>query len=253
MMNEMMRENMKRALMVLVTMWILIALIVPKAYLKSVFGISLLIGIAFSVYLMWKTENRKKKAKPKMQVIDVGPDYKKLFVQQTLYRIRERIQAKFPDVVVELSESELQKIACEDKTIYTAVKNAEHYTHMSVALAKNGDLILNMFSLVNLDMVHQTIIEPQDTIELDDQLEQWFERKGQQLLTELLTNMNSRGYSKISINEEGEVMVREDGRNCVKDFFKEIPPKKDWQKLKELMSKEGVNVQVSARYLKFAW
>ena len=124
---------------------------------------------------------------------------------------------------------------------------------MSVSLAKNGDLILNMFSLVNLDMVHQTIIEPQDTIDLDDQLEQWFERKGQQLLTELLTNMNSRGYSKISINEEGDVMVREDGRNCVKDFFKEIPPKKDWQKLKELMSKEGVNVQVSARYLKFAW
>ena len=94
MMNEMMRENMKRALMVLVTMWILIALIVPKAYLKSVAVISLLIGIAFSVYLMWKTENRKKKVKPKMQVIDVGPDYKKLFVQQTLYRIRERIQAK---------------------------------------------------------------------------------------------------------------------------------------------------------------
>ena len=229
------------------------AIFVPKAYLKVAFGSSLLLAILFVAYWLIKEQQSMKKEKPKMQVIDVGPDYKKLFVQQTYYRIQEKMRTKFPNVSVEISEYELYKIACEGKTIYAAIDQAEHYTHLSVALAKNGDLIMNLFSLVNLDMIHQTTDQIQQVIEEDSQVEQWFERKGQQLLTELLTNMNARGYSKISINEEGDVMVREDGRNCVKDYFKEIPPKKDWQKLKELMSKDGVNVQVSARYLKFAW
>ena len=239
--------------MVLVTVWILMAIFVPKAYLKVAFGSSLLLAILFVAYWLIKEQQSMKKEKPKMQVIDIGPDYKKLFVQQTYYRIQEKMRTKFPNVSVEISESELYKIACEGKTIYAAIDQAEHYTHLSVALAKNGDLIMNLFSLVNLDMIHQTTDQIQQVIEEDTQVEQWFERKGQQLLTALLTNMNARGYSKISINEEGDVMVREDGRNCVKDYFKEIPPKKDWQKLKELMSKDGVNVQVSARYLKFAW
>ena len=252
-MNEMMKEFMKKAVMVLVTIWILMAIIVPKVYLKVAFGRSLLLAILFVAYWFRKEQRSMKKEKPKMQVIDVGPDYKKLFVQQTYYRIQEKMRTKFPNVSVKISESELYKIACEGKTIYAAIDQAEHYTHLSVALAKNGDLIMNLFSLVNLDMIHQTTDQIQQVIEEDTQVEQWFERKGQQLLTELLTNMNARGYSKISINEEGDVMVREDGRNCVKDYFKEIPPKKDWQKLKELMSKDGVNVQVSARYLKFAW
>ena len=252
-MNEMMKEFMKKVVMVLVTVWILMAIIVPKEYLKTAFGISFLLGALFVLYWFRKEHITMKKAKPKMQVIDVGPDYKKLFVQQTYYRIQEKMRTKFPNVSVEISESELYKIACEGKTIYAAIDQAEHYTHLSVTLAKNGDLNMNLFSLVNLDMIHQTTDQIQQVIEEDTQVEQWFERKGQQLLTELLTNMNARGYSKISINEEGDVMVREDGRNCVKDYFKEIPPKKDWQKLKELMSKDGVNVQVSARYLKFAW
>ena len=252
-MNEMIKEFMKKEVMVLVTVGILMAIFVPKAYLKVAFGSSLLLAILFVAYWLRKEQRSMKKEKPKMQVIDVGPDYKKLFVQQTYYRIQEKMRTKFPNVSVEISESELYKIACEGKTIYAAIDQAEHYTHLSVALAKNGDLIMNLFSLVNLDMIHQTTDQIQQVIEEDTQVEQWFERKGQQLLTELLTNMNARGYSKISINEEGDVMVREDGRNCVKDYFKEIPPKKDWQKLKELMSKDGVNVQVSARYLKFAW
>ena len=49
-------------------------------------------------------------------------------------------------------------------------------------------------------------------------IEQWFTQKGQQLLTELITNMNSRGYSKLSINENGDVTVKENGRNVRKDL-----------------------------------
>lgn len=39
----------------------------------------------------------------------------------------------------------------------------------------------------------------------------------------------------------------------IKDRFQEIPPKKDWRKLKKLMLEEDIEVQVSGKQLSFAW
>lgn len=107
-----------------------------------------------------------------------------------------------------------------------------------------------MFSLVSFESIQGT----KNLMENEEQnIEQWFTQKGQQLLTELITNMNSRGYSKLSINENGDVTVRENGRNVRKDHFHEIPPKESWARLRELMMDEDVQVQVSGRQLTFAW
>ena len=55
------------------------------------------------------------------------------------------------------------------------------------------------------------------------------------------------------INENGDVTVKENGRNVRKDHFREIPPKESWARLRELMMDEDVQVQVSGRQLTFAW
>ena len=72
-------------------------------------------------------------------------------------------------------------------------------------------------------------------------------------MTELITNMNSRGYTKLYINEAGDVTVKENGRSVLKDRFSEIPPKEQWGRLKELMAEDEVDVQVSPRRLTVAW
>ena len=86
-----------------------------------------------------------------------------------------------------------------------------------------------------------------------NELEQWYTQKGQQLLTELITNMNSRGYTKLQINEAGDVTVKENGRQVLKDRFSEIPPKEQWSKLKELMEDDELHIKVSSKQLTLAW
>lgn len=246
-MNEKKKKMMMQLSGVLVAVLVLSALVIPEKILNYVFVLAILTWLA-AVFIYFKKDKEKNHH---MQVINVEPDYKKMFAKQVYHRIQERMRCKFPGAMFQICDADLQKIAYTGKTVYVEVKRVENYTHMSVALSNDGELIMNLFSLVNLDNVQKSMIESIE--EEDKEVEQWFTQKGQQLLTELLTNMNSRGYSKISINEDGDVMVREAGRNCVKDYFKDIPPKKDWPKLKELMANDGVDVQVSTRYLKFAW
>ena len=133
------------------------------------------------------------------------------------------------------------------------IKKADDYCHMSISMKNNGDIQLTLFSLVNLDNIRQDAIKQLTDVNHQPDVEQWYTQKGQQLLTELITNMNSRGYTKLYINEAGDVTVKENGRSVLKDRFSEIPPKEQWGRLKELMAEDVVDVQVSPRRLTVAW
>ena len=157
---------------------------------------------------------------------------------------------KFPEATAALGEKEIMCIAERKKAAYIPVQQAGEYCHISIMLSEMGEIHMNLFSLVNFESIQET----KNLMENKKQdIEQWFTQKGQQLLTELITNMNSRGYSRLSINENGDVTVKENGRNVRKDHFREIPPKESWARLRELMIDEDVQVQVSGRQLTFAW
>ena len=185
-----------------------------------------------------------------MQIVDLEPDYKNLFAQQLQLRIQEKLRVKFTEATVALGEKEVMCIAERKKTAYIPIQQAGEYCHISIALSETGEIQMKLFSLVNFESIQET----KNLMENKKQdIEQWFTQKGQQLLTELITNMNSRGYSRLSINENGDVTVKENGRNVRKDHFREIPPKESWARLRELMMDEDVQVQVSGRQLTFAW
>ena len=216
----------------------------------------LMIVAVWSVYLLSqlrKVDNLKDKHKKEhaMKIIDLEPDYKMLFSQQIQLRVQEKIRTKFPGAAVELCEKDIQRLVTLGKPVYVPIRKADDFCHISIQLKGNGEIQMNLFSLVGLEQVQEVKAEVSEQPELDT--EQWFTQKGQQLLTELITNMNSRGYTRLSISENGDVTVKENGRNVRKDHFQEIPPKKHWERLKELMSDEDIQVQVSGRQLTFEW
>ena len=143
------------------------------------------------------------------------------------------------------------------KMAYAPIRKADSYSHLGVCLGRNGELQMSLFSLVNLENIRESIpVEPVTISVVEDETQEvkdWYSQKGQQLLTELITQMHGRGYSKLSIKENGDVMVEENGRSVRKDFFSEIPPKTQWKALKELMEEDDVQVQVSGRRLTLAW
>lgn len=228
------------------------AVFVPERF--RAYAWLLIIGICM-VFLweLWKEKQKRRTERERertMQIVDLEPDYKNLFAQQLQLRIQEKLRVKFPEATVALGEKEVMCIAERKKTAYIPVQQAGEYCHISIALNEMGEIHMNLFSLVNFESIQGT----KNLMENEEQnIEQWFTQKGQQLLTELITNMNSRGYSKLSINENGDVTVRENGRNVRKDHFHEIPPKESWARLRELMMDEDVQVQVSGRQLTFAW
>lgn len=254
-----MRKNGETKEIVLSMAGYLVALIIvcQVLVLESYRTYVMLAGIGIWAAILWwklKKERGKQKEQQKeraMQVIDLEPDYKKLFSQQLQLRVQEKLRMKFPGAVVDLCEKEIERLATVGKAVYVPIRKADDYCHMSISLKNSGDIQMNLFALVSLENAHETKVS--EAVDMEVDVEQWYTQKGQMLLTELITNMNTRGYTELSISENGDVTVKENGRHVVKDRFLEIPPKKQWTKLKKLMSEEDVQVQVSGKQLNFAW
>lgn len=226
---------------------------IPEGYRGYLLvAVSLLCITAFAWEMQMQQGRQKRRLpKQKVQMIDLEPNYKKLFVQQIQLCVQEKLRKKFPDATVELGEKELERLATFGKVGYVPIKKADRYCHMSIELMCSGEIQMNLFALVSLENAQAQTQSMPEGNKVD--VEQWYTQKGQQLLTELITNMNTRGYTELSISENGDVTVVENGRNVIKDRFQEIPPKKDWRKLKKLMLEEDIEVQVSGKQLSFAW
>lgn len=213
--------------------------------------------VLWAAYLYRKLTKVPESKEKTMQIINLEPDFKKLYTQQVQHRVQERLRSKFPGATVDLCDAEILRIMTTGKMAYAPIRKADSYSHLGVCLGRNGELQMSLFSLVNLENIRESIpVEPVTISVVEDETQEvkdWYSQKGQQLLTELITQMHGRGYSKLSIKENGDVMVEENGRSVRKDFFSEIPPKTQWKALKELMEEDDVQVQVSGRRLTLAW
>ena len=209
--------------------------------------------ILWAAFLYRKFRKEPEPKEKTMQIIDLEPDFKKLYTQQVQQRVQERLRSKFPGATVDLCDAEILRILTTGKMAYAPIRKADGYSHLGVSIGRNGELQMNLFSLVSLENIHQEPVTLSVVADSDKEVKDWYTQKGQQLLTELITQMHGRGYSKLSIKENGDVMVEENGRSVLKDRFSEIPPKAQWKALKELMEEDDVQVQVSGRRLTLAW
>ena len=249
-------EKMKKMVLsmagILAALLIVCVIIIPRGY-QTPMMLAVTVLWVVTLYLRIDKMREEQPKKRAMQVIDLEPDYKTLFTQQLQCRVQEKLRSKFPGAIIELCENEIERIAKSGNAVYVPIKKADDYCHMSISMRGNGDIQLNLFSLVNLEQVHQEALKALEKADNHKEIDQWYSQKGQQLLTELITSMNSRGHTKLSINEKGDVMVQENGRNVMKDCFKDIPSREHWNRLKELMEEDEVKVQVSGKRLTIAW
>lgn len=253
--KKIMRKKFLSKLGMIVGIVILCEVLFPQRNIQIAI-LLLLASYTLSVYFKHKSkyiEEKAKQVKHIMQPIIIEPDYKKMLVQQVIISVNDKLHCKFPDAVIDFCESDVLRMINSQQAICVAVKGAENFSHVNISLAQGGSINMNLFSLINLENIKYDEKSTRKCHRNDINIGEWFDQKGQKLLTELITNMNSRGFRQLSIKETGEVIVNESGKNTIKDYFPDIPEKKNWKKLKELMADSDVEINITGKMLTFSW
>ncbi|MCL1855098.1 MAG: hypothetical protein FWF86_05135, partial [Clostridia bacterium] len=114
-----------------------------------------------------------------------------------------------------------------------------------------------MMKIVSLQDAGELVIPETETAETTEpvlaNVADWYEWVGKEVLHEVITELNTRGYSRVFIKETGEVYVVEDGDESVKATLKEMPGKALWAELVEVLAAGDLRGEIDNDRLSVAW
>ena len=90
--------------------------------------------------------------------------------------------------------------------------------------------------------------EPEDTPS-ENEAETWYQMIGKTILTDAITDLNTRGYKQLSINENGNILIS----GVVCDTVDSFPELSLWNRLTELMKEDGLNAFVAGNEISVSW
>ena len=69
----------------------------------------------------------------------------------------------------------------------------------------------------------------------------------------MITDLNARGYSSLSINENGDVFIMEKDTPVIKERFDNFPGRKYWKELSKILEENELNVRNQGNALVLSW
>ena len=171
-------------------------------------------------------------------------------------RITDKLKAVFPDASWQWQEKNPEQLA-KGGTGRIRIEGADEYTHADVTVDGYFRISFAMMKIVSLQDAAEPVIpeteknKPQEPVQAN--VADWYEWVGKEVLHEVITELNTRGYSRVFIKETGEVYVVEDGDEAVKATLNEMPGKSKWAELVEVLAAGDLRGEIDNDRLAVAW
>jgi len=187
---------------------------------------------------------------------ETGNAADKLLLSHLSCRVTDKLKAVFPDATWFWLEENPGRVA-EGGTARIRVKGADEYTHADVTVDEFFRIGFEMIKIVSLKDIVEPVVPETENAEAHSPAQanvaDWYEWVGKEALHEVITELNTRGYSRVFIKETGEVYVVEDGSEAVKAALKGMPGKSGWAELVDVLAAGDLCGEIDNDRLTVAW
>lgn len=131
----------------------------------------------------------------------------------------------------------------------------DEFDHADVTLDQNANIKCDMVKIVPLSKVGGETGEddttPPNRQPVDPRI--WYETQGRSVLETLISDLNSRGHSKLTLREDGDICI-EQGEDAVsQEHLNNFPQKVYWPRLAEVLESNGLAAEVTAQGIQVSW
>ncbi len=169
---------------------------------------------------------------------------------QFSHRITDKLRSAYPQALWDWEKQpDVQRIL-SGKSNRICLKDAAEYTHAEVNLDTYGSIHLQLLKIQELSRSQASeATKKEPPVNCDS----WYELVGENVLNQIITDLNARGYESLSINENGDVFITENDTPIVKDHFQNFPGKKHWTELIAIFQKNELQAQETDNVLVLTW
>lgn len=178
-----------------------------------------------------------------------------LLLHHVNHRISSYLQSAYPDVTWEWCEKKPEQLVIHGGVGRIRVFGAADFDHADITLDENANIHCDMIKIVPLHTENEKENIggniPPNKQPVDPQI--WYEIQGRNVLETLITDLNSRGHSSLTLHENGDICVVENTDEIPKEHLSSFPEKVYWPRLVQILESSGLAAEVTTQGIHVSW
>lgn len=214
-----------------------------------------------------KASRRKGRRRRKRPSADDGPDIsawiqepdsisaENLLLRHVNHRISAYLRSAYPGITWEWEEKRPEKLALSGGTGRIRIFGVPDFDHADITLDQQANIACSMLRIVPL-AENEDSASPEgqahaDKQPIDPQI--WYEIQGRAVLEALVTDLDSRGYSCLTLHENGDACVEENQQEVPKERLPGFPERLYWNRLVEVLESNGLTAEATPGGIRVCW
>ena len=151
-----------------------------------------------------------------------------------------------PDVAPALSRLTWQE--CAEKCV-------ADFDHADITFGKDAAIRCDLLRIVPLSKTEAGADDqnniPPNKQPIDPRI--WYENSGRTILEALVADLNSRGHSKLTLRENGDICIQQGEELVPQEHLSNFPAKVYWPRLVEVFESNGLSAETTAQGIQVSW
>ena len=195
-----------------------------------------------------KRESRISRAKKSKTALAIPLEFK-YAVNQLSHRVTDKLHSAFPEGTWHWVDKPTSKHFTDGGRIRIATTKTEGFNEADVILDTYGRIEIKMLRADSVsDIIKASDANADTDFTVDTKM--WYEQCGQQVLTEIITDLNARGTKVLCINEDGSIVIDDDKQV---GMLKAFPSKNLWSKLISIFEESGLKAVENEHSIQLGW
>ena len=171
-------------------------------------------------------------------------------------RITEKLKSAYPQSVWQWKDTPSLQGILAGGTVRILVENMDAYTHADISFDRFGRIHVEPMTVGSFaepsaggpDDAEETPPEPSVV-----DVRVWYELVGQKVLESQITDLNANGHTKLTIKENGDIVVTRQKKEMLKGTLDSFPAKSYWEELVLLLAEDELKGKITGNTLQVSW
>ena len=184
-----------------------------------------------------------------------GPVPDDLLLRYANHRILTYLHSSFPNACFEWCEKRPADLIRSNGTGRIRLYNVEAFDHADITFGKDATIRCDLLKIVPLSKAgteqgEQADIPPNKQ-PIDPRI--WYENNGRTVMETLIADLNSRGHSKLTLKENGDICIQQGEELVPQEHLSNFPAKVYWPRLVEVFESNGLAAETTAQGIQVSW
>ena len=178
-----------------------------------------------------------------------------LLLRYANHRILTYLRSSYANACFEWCEPKPTELIRTNGTGRIRLYNVDDFDHADITFGKDAAIRCDLLRIVPLSKTETGADDPNNIPPNKQPIDPriWYENSGRTVLEALVADLNSRGHSKLTLRENGDICIQQGEELVPQEHLSNFPAKVYWPRLVEVFESNGLSAETTAQGIQVSW